>query len=323
MTHGAAQPIAAAVVPVIDVAPLRDGSDPLPVAREIHRAVSEVGILYVRGHGVPDGLIERARSAALRFFRQPRAAKLAVAARPWHRGYLAVGDAKMDDDAEQDLKESFIWGRELSAEEARAAEDNPVLGPNVWPESQPELKDAVLPYFEAAHGCARDLMRAFAIALGLPEGTFMAGSETSLSRASIVYYPPQPAARSRDRFGVGPHTDFGVLTVLCQDDVGGLEVQTVSGDWVAAPPIEGSLVVNVGDLLQRWSNGRFRSPPHRVVNRSGRERLSLVVAYDPSAETVIDPAVVCADGETPEVAPITCGDYLTWRFGRAFSYRRD
>lgn len=322
MSPSQAKPIDATEVPLVDIAPLRDGSDPVGVAREIHRAMTEVGILYVRGHGIADPLIARAREAALRFFRQPREVKLEVTARPWHRGFLAVGDAKMEDDAEQDLKESFIWGRELSEAEAREAEDNPVLGPNVWPDSDPGLKDAVQPYFAAAHVCAQDLLRAFALALDLPGGTFVAGCEAPLSRASITYYPPQPAGSGRERFGVAPHTDFGVLTVLCQDDVGGLEVQTVSGEWVAAPPIAGSLVVNVGDLLHRWSNGRFRSPPHRVVNRSGRERLSLVVAYDPSGETLIDPAVVCAAGEEPKFEPITCGDYLTWRFGKAFSYRR-
>ena len=322
MSHAEARALDAAEVPLVDIAALRDGSDPQRVAHEIHRAMTEVGILYVRGHGIPDGLIDRARDAAYRFFRQPRESKLEVAARPWHRGFLAVGDAKMYDTATQDLKESFIWGRELTPQEVHEAKDNPVLGPNVWPAGVPDLKDAALAYFDAAHDCAQDLLRAFALALDLPSDTYAVGATAPLSRGAIVYYPPQAAGEPRDRFGVAPHTDFGVLTVLCQDDVGGLEVQTVSGDWVAAPPIEGSLVVNVGDLLHRWSNGRFRSPPHRVVNRSGRERLSLVVSYDPNGETLIDPAAVCAAGEAPQFEAITCGDYLTWRFGKAFSYRR-
>ena len=121
---------------------------------------------------------------------------------------------------------------------------------------------------------------------------------------------------------MAPHTDFGVLTVLCQDDAGGLEIQRLTGEWAAMPPIPGTFVVNVGDLLERWSNRRYRSTMHRVINTSGRERLSLVLAYDPNFETLVDPGAFCASGETPRDEPITCGDYLLWRFAKAFSYRR-
>ena len=157
--------------------------------------------------------------------------------------------------------------------------------------------------------------------LGLPDETFLHGRRAPLSRGAFTYYPPCEAEAAANQFGVAPHTDFGVLTVLCQDHVGGLEVQGYDGTWIAAPPVDGSLVINVGDLLARWSNDKFRSTPHRVINRSGRERLSLVLAYDPDFETLIDPAVACAAGEKPRYEPITCGDYLTWRFGRSFDYR--
>ena len=126
-----------------------------------------------------------------------------------------------------------------------------------------------------------------------------------------------------DQFGVGPHTDFGVLTVLCQDDVGGLQVQDAAGEWVNAPPIPGTLVINVGDLLARWTNDVYRSTPHRVVNSSGTERLSLVLAYDPEPLTMIDPrALFGADVET-SYDPVTCGDYLIRRFAKSFAYRHD
>jgi len=113
-----------------------------------------------------------------------------------------------------------------------------------------------------------------------------------------------------------------VLTVLCQDDVGGLQVQDRDGDWVHAPPIPGSLIVNVADLLSRWTAGAFKSTPHRVVNTSGRERLSLVLAYDPNPETEIDPSEVYGREVEGAEAPIICGDYLIWRFGKAFAYRK-
>ena len=125
-----------------------------------------------------------------------------------------------------------------------------------------------------------------------------------------------------DQFGVSAHTDFGVLTVLCQDSVGGLQIQDSSGDWFHAPPIEGTLVVNVADLLSRWTNGLYKSTPHRVVNQSGKERLSIVLAFDPNPETYINPADIFGENGKSLSDPITCGDYLIWRFGKAFSYRK-
>lgn len=322
MAYAASQSIDAADIPVIDIAPLREGSDPERVARDLRRAATEVGFLYVRNHGVPETVIDTARAVARDFFALPAARKDAVAVNTYHHGFLRIGGAKMDDDAKADLKESFIWGLELDDAGLAAVRDNPLLGPNVWPADMPALKDAVYPYFEAAHRCAADLLRGFAIAFGLPDDAFLKSIDRPLSRASVTYYPPQPPHLGADQFGVAPHTDFGVLTVLSQDDIGGLEIQDLNGDWIAATPIPGTLVVNVGDLLTRWTNDQLRSTPHRVINKSGRERLSLVAAYDPNYETLIDPAMVCRAGETPHYAPITCGDYLMWRFKKAFAYRQ-
>ena len=144
-----------------------------------------------------------------------------------------------------------------------------------------------------------------------------------MSRASLVYYPDQPTEMGEMQFGVSEHTDFGLLTILCQDSVGGLQIKGLDGQWFHAPPIEGTLIVNVADLLSRWTGGIYKSTPHRVVNSSGQERLSIVLAFDPDPETLINP------GEIPEIEkninedPITCGDYLIWRFSKAFSYRKN
>ena len=167
-----------------------------------------------------------------------------------------------------------------------------------------------------------DLLRAFATAVNLPEDAFIKHSDRPIFRGSLQYYPPQSADADEDQFGVSAHTDFGVLTVLCQDQVGGLQIQGLEGEWLAVPPIEGTLVINVGDLLARWNNGHFRSIPHRVINSSGRERLSLVVAYDPYFESLVDPFVIDGTSTESQHEPITCGDYLLWRFEKAFSYRQ-
>jgi len=319
MAYAEAKDVDVDTIPVIDISALVDSSDPLPVARALHAASQGLGFIYVKGHGIPDATIESARSAALDFFRSPYDDKQSVCVSAEHRGWIGMGGAKMQDDAAADLKESFIWG--WQDENGKTPEDHPLRGPNQWPAFMPTMQHDAMAYFRQAHAVAHHLMRGFALGLGLPKDFFLRTTDRPLSRASFVYYPPQTQEMGSDRFGVGPHTDFGVLTVLCQDSVGGLQVQDVNGEWVNAPPIEGSLIVNVADLLSRWTNGAYKSTPHRVVNRSGKERLSLVLAYDPNPDTIIDSSEIFGPDHQPNDDPITCGDYLIWRFGRAFSYR--
>ena len=318
MGYASAGTTEAGTIPIIDIRALRDGDDRKAVARELHRASRDVGFIYVSHHGIDDAELAAVRDTALAFFRQPPELKEQVSVSSAHRGWLARGGARMQDDARADLKESFIFGHEET--DGSLPDDHPLRGPNRWPDNMPELRDAALRYFEAAHDVAHQLMRGFALGLDLDEDFFLKSTARPLSRASFVYYPPQPEEMGREQFGVGPHTDFGVLTVLAQDSVGGLQVQHANGEWIAAPPVPGTLVINVGDLLARWTNDEYRSTPHRVVNSSGRERLSLVLAYDPEPQTRIDAGEIFPDAELHH-EPITCGEYLEWRFARAFAYR--
>lgn len=316
MAHTTAENINSDQIPVVDLSPLRDGSDPIAVSKALHSASQNLGFIYVKGHGIPDELIKAARSTALDFFRFPESIKNTVRISSHHRGWLGPGAARMSDTAKADLKESFLWGAEPQGG------DHPLTGPNQWPDDLPELQQTAMAYLERVHQVAHHLMRGFALGLGLDETFFLKTCTQPLSRASFVYYPPQEDTGSNVQFGVSPHTDFGVLTVLCQDDTGGLHVQNAQGQWLHAPPIPDTLVVNVGDLLSRWTAGEYKSTPHRVVNTSGRERLSLVLAFDPNPETVIDSREIpCLDKHSHQPA-ITCGDYLVWRFAKAFSYRK-
>lgn len=321
MTYARARKVDSEIIPVIDITGLRDGTDTATVARQLHAASQGLGFIYIRGHGIPDPVIEDARKAAFAFFRAPDAAKAAVKVNPHHRGWIGRGGAKMQDDAKADLKESFIWGYEDAA--GIIPDDHALRGPNQWPAAPAGLRDGAMAYFHQAHRVAHHLMRGFAIGLGLDEQFFLKTAARPISRASFVYYPAQPEELGEEQFGVGPHTDFGVLTVLCQDSVGGLQVQTADGDWIEAPPIPGTLIVNVGDLLARWTEDSYRSTPHRVVNSSGRERMSLVLAFDPDPDTVVDARDVFGPDHPAREAPITVGDYLIWRFGKAFAYRAD
>ena len=306
-------------IPVIDITPLRDGSNPQAVAEALLSASQNLGFIYIKGHGIADVAIDAAREQAYRFFRSSEADKQCYRISKQHRGWLARGGAKMQDDAQADQKESFLWGYE--DEQGFTESDHELRGPNQWPDFVPGLQKSAMDYFTQADQVARHLMRGFALGLKLDPDFFLRSCERPLSRASFVYYPAQNNHSDSQAFGVGPHTDFGVLTVLCQDNRGGLQVESLDGEWIEAPPIEDTLVVNVGDLLERWTDGAFRSTPHRVINSSGKERLSLVLAFDPDPETNIDARDIYGSTHESKQPAISCGDYLIWRFNRAFSYR--
>ncbi|MGH7126898.1 MAG: isopenicillin N synthase family dioxygenase, partial [Stellaceae bacterium] len=238
-----------------------------------------------------------------------------------HRGFLAIGGARMYETARVDLKESFIWGPELGFDDPDVATGKPLMGPNQWPAELPELASGLTEYSDAVMACARSLLRGFAVSLGLGADFFRERFAKPLARCSLIYYPPQPPDSGSDQFGVAPHTDYGGLTLLNQDDTGGLQVRARSGDWVTAVPIPGTFVVNVGDLMARWTNDRFVSTPHRVVNSSGRARYSMALFFDPAFDTVIDPRDLRPDGAAL-YPPVTCGDYIVSRFNKAFAYRR-
>jgi len=321
MAYATAKQIAASDIPVVDVAPLADrGSEGVAaVAAELRRAAETVGFFYIRNHGIPQEQIDRVLALARTFFLSPMEQKQLARINARHRGFLSVGQAKMPGEPHPDLKESFVWGLEVPEDDQDALAGNPMIGPNNWPAFLPAMADCFNAYYTAANECGRRLLQAFAVSLDLEPDHFVRSFEKPISRASVVYYPPQPPDLGIDRFGVGPHTDYGCLTLVHQDSVGGLQVRGRDGDWIGARPIEGTLVVNVGDLLARWTNDRFASTPHRVVNTSGRERFSLAVFVDPDWATLIEPVV--PPGGSPHYASVRCGDYIQGRYDQSFAYR--
>lgn len=321
MSYATAAKTDLGAIPVIDVTDLHSGEEDglKRVAEEIVRACETVGFFYVRNHGIRLETSQAAWGVAHDFFRRPLEEKQTLRVNDWHRGFISTGQAKMSDGAAADLKESFVWGREPDRSELEAAGSPRLAGPNQWPGFLPQMQPALSAYFTAAHELGWALFRAFAVALGCPPETFLGAIDRPVSRASVIYYPPQPEAMGSGQFGVAPHTDYGCLTLLNQDGVGGLQVRDRSGDWVTAPPVADTLVVNVGDLMARWTNDRFVSTEHRVVNSSGRERFSIAVFVDPNFETPIEPVV--EPDEAPRYEPTTCGDHIVGRLNRAFQYR--
>ncbi len=325
--YATAKAIDVDAIPVIDVGALRGGSAGAvaEVAQAIREASTRVGFFYIRNHGIAPEVRDAALAASKRFFALEPEVKARVAVNHQHRGFMAPGGAKMHETARADLKESFNWALDLPADDPDVMSgDKPLLGPNNWPDDDlPELRSAFYAYYEAACECGRDLMRAFAVSLGIDEGFFAPHFNKPIARGSALYYPPQPPQMGAEQFGVGAHTDYGCLTLLWQDAVGGLQVQGRDGDWVTAHPIPDTLVVNVGDLLARWSNDRFVSTPHRVVNASGRERYSLAVFFDPNYDAVVDPRDLLGPGDAaPKFGPLLAGEHVKARFDAAFAYRQ-
>lgn len=322
MSYAIAKNVGVDEIPVIDMGPLNDGTAAglKQVGTQMREAVERIGFFYVSNHGVDLSLIEQVDTLAHQFFAQPLDNKLQVEPIDRHRGYLKVGEAKMYSRARPDLKESFIWGIDVPEDDADYIVGNPMMGPNRWPAFMPELRPALNAYMDASHTCAKRMLRALAVSLDVPEDTFVRHFNKPISRGALVHYPPQPPEAGDQQFGVAPHTDYGVITLLHQDDVGGLQVFSNQREWVTAHPIPGTLVINSGDLLGRWSNDRFRSNSHRVVNASGRERLSIAMFIDPDFDTPIVP--VTQTGETANYPEVSCGDYIAGRFDKSFAYRQ-
>jgi isopenicillin N synthase-like dioxygenase len=312
-------------IPVIDVAPLAAGGAEgvRRIAREMRVASESAGFFYVRNHGISTASREAALAAARAFFALPEAEKRRVSVNALHRGYVPMGQTTLSEDARADMKESFVWGLELAADDADVRAGKALMGPNRWPAAMPGMAGALYGYFEEAMACGHRLLRGLAVALDLPEGYFAARFAKPLARGAIIHYPPQPPAEPDDQFGTSAHTDYGGLTLLWQDANGGLEVLNRDGVWVAATPIPDTLVINVGDLLSRWTNDVFASNAHRVVNRSGRERYSMPVFFDPDYDTEIATLESCIDDHRPAQYPATtCGAYIVKRFDSVFEYRK-
>jgi isopenicillin N synthase-like dioxygenase len=312
-------------LPVIDISALhgRDANARAAVARALHAACSTHGFFYIRGHGIPDALITAVLAATRQFFDLPVAAKLALdkAHSPCNRGYEPLQAQTLEAGAPPDLKESFYIGAELAADHPQVLAGRFNAGPNQWPTGLPGFQPLMLDYFGRLHALGGVLVRGLGLALGLPAGYFDAYLQDAAATLRLLHYPPQPANPQPGEKGCGEHTDFGGITLLLQDDTGGLQVRDVAqGRWIDAPPVPGSFVVNLGDLMARWTNGRYQSTLHRVINASGRERHSVPFFFtgNPLHEVRCLPTCL-ADGEQPRFAPVTVEQHLRDCYRRTYA----
>lgn len=325
MAYATARNIDFTEIPIIDAAPLIAGHEAgvREVGRQIHRAAIDVGFFYIRNHGVPAQTMADVFAMSRRFFALPAEDKRAAKIDALHRGWLAQGEAQMYGKEKPDLKESFLFGLDLPPDDPDVRAGKTLLGPNNWPPALPDMRAVLDRYYRDVGDCGRRLLRGFAAAIGLPLDYFTPKFAKPMARGSLVYYPPQPPDLGESQFGVAPHTDYGCLTLVAQDMNGGLQVKNRAGEWVAAHPIADTFVVNIGDLLARWTNDLYVSNPHRVVNVSGRTRYSVALFFDPHPDTEIAVLDACRrPGEAEKYPRTTCGEYITVRFDEAFKYRK-
>lgn len=310
-------------LPLIDVAPLRSGDRAArqAVGDQLRNACEQRGFFYMAGHGIEPALMDAVFAQSKRLFALPEQDKLALdkAHSRCNRGYEPLRNQTLQSGAPPDLKEGFYLGIDLPEDDPRVRAGRFNHGPNVWPDGLPGFRPTMERYFDCMLELGTLLMGGLALSLRLPEDYFEPVLDGAIATLRLLHYPPQPPRPLPGERGCGEHTDFGSLTLLLQDEVGGLQVLDAAGGWIDAPPLPGTYVVNIGDLIARWTNRRYHSTLHRVVNSSGRERYSVPFFLGGAPDYRIECLPGClAPGETPAFAPVTVEEHVAECFRRSY-----
>jgi isopenicillin N synthase-like dioxygenase len=304
---------------IIDVGGLSSG-DPAAVKRvsaELGRACRDTGFFYVSNHGVPAALMSGIFESARALFAQPPASKdaISIGRSPHNRGYAGIASESLDQ-THADNKEAFNIGLDLPPSDPEVMAGKPFRGVNQWP-GLPGFRDVALAYFDAVWRLGRDLHLAIAADLGLPVHYFDDKLDRPMATLRLLHYPPRET--SAGDVGAGAHTDYGSVTLLLTDDVGGLEVRGRDGAWIEAPPVPGAFVCNIGDCLMRWSNDIYVSTPHRVTSPPGRDRYSVAFFLDPNPDALVECLPGCSTPDRPaKYPPILAADYLRQRLDATY-----
>ena len=315
-------------IPIIDIADLRhtDRNRRMAVATRIRQACEHVGFFYVKNHGVSEQLLSEVYAAAHEFFALPAEEKLIVdiTKSNRHRGYCAMGVLQADVNNPQavDRQEAYEVSVELPEDDVDYLAGNPMYGPNLWPARPAAFRTRTSGYVDEMIRLGSLLFQGFALALGLEERWFDDKITKPMGQLRVIRYPPQePGLIDPKRIGIGAHTDYECFTILSQS-APGLQVQNTTGQWVAAPPIDGALLINIGDCMARWTNDQFRSTLHRVINLSGGERYSLVFFYGANYHAVVECLPVCLSETRPaKYPPVRAGEWTIRNIQAAYKYK--
>jgi isopenicillin N synthase-like dioxygenase len=300
-------------IPIIDVAPLVNGSpeQAQAVAKVVGTACRDVGFFYISGHGVPPELMARVFETSAAFFGGPASVREpATFTGPGNnRGYIRLGGEALDP------------GLELAPDDPELLARAPFRGANLWPE-MPGFRHTMLDYFNRVWRLGRDLHRGFALDLGLAPDFFESKLDRPIATLRLLHYPPVTAPPSDGQLGAGVHTDYGNVTLLATDAVGGLMVQDRSGRWLDAPVVPNTFVCNIGDCLMRWSNDVYVSTPHKVVSPPGADRYSVAFFLDPNPDAVVACLPTCITPDRPaKYAPISGADFLRSRLEPTYAVK--
>ncbi|HUI16607.1 MAG TPA: 2-oxoglutarate and iron-dependent oxygenase domain-containing protein [Alphaproteobacteria bacterium] len=312
-------------IPIIDVSALAGrGEGRRRCGKAIGAACREVGFFYVANHGVEAGLVREVFALAAEFFALPLEEKMAVAMKrsPWFRGYLPLGGETTDPATGADPKEGFDISLELPPSDLETTPFAHLRGPNQWPARPVLLRPIFSAYYEALCDLGRSLSEAFALALDLPEDFFASRLSHPTAILRVLHYPPRAALPDLADFpdvGCGAHSDYGYLTILAQDSLGGLQVQNRAGKWIDAVPMPGTFVCNIGEMMARWTNDLFLATQHRVVSRHAGSRYSVPFFFHPNPEVMIDCLPGCLEaGAAQKYPPIQSGAHLESRLREGY-----
>ncbi len=318
-------------LPIVDLSGLAEAAgagDAVALARmggAFDAACRAFGFCYIVNHGVDADVRRAAFAQSAAFHALPLAEKQRIRINEAHRGYMGMASSvivtsSIEKATRPNLSESFM----LMHEVAPGAETGPLDGPNQWPERPADFRAAITAYDAALRHLGQQMTRMIAVALGLPPAGLDAYFQRPTTFLRLLHYPPSPPDADERQYGSAPHTDYGFITILAQDNRGGLQVRSRGHRWIDATPIEDAFVVNIGDMGARWSNGRWRSTPHRVINRSGADRYSLPYFYDMAADVAVAPLPCCVPAGAPaQFPPVVYGDYLMERIDANYAYRKN
>lgn len=310
-------------IPIIDVGDLRPGN-PIPprLIKEIDKALKEVGFFTVINHGIDHILISDFFSQIKSFFDLPLDSKemIEIHKSPHMRGYFSEG-ADKSDGILGDIKEGYDMATDLPLDDPYVKAKLPFYGPNVWPKELPEFKSVMTEYHTQMLVFGKRLLKVFALALNMPIDYFDDKFIKPMAQLRILRYPSISHVQG-EPIGAGEHTDFGWITMIAQNDTGGLEIQKSDGTWTPVKPVPNSFVVNVGDLMSLWTNERYKATMHRVINTTGKIRHSAAFFMDPDYTATVECLPSCCSKENPaKYETIVAGEYMDRRFLETTTFR--
>ncbi|MCA0043246.1 isopenicillin N synthase family dioxygenase [Celeribacter litoreus] len=301
-------------IPVLDWQRFTSGNDVEGFVKDLGHACRDTGFFLISGHGISEDLIADVFAKGDEFFALPVAEKSKIDIRnnPHNRGWACQGSEALDETSGlMDRKEAFNVGFDLPADDPRVLAGEPFRGVNIWPEVD-GFRDTMLAYYNAILALSVDLHEAFEMDLELPKGYFAPHFTEPMATLRVLSYP---AAPDGEGIGAGAHTDYGSVTMLWTDGVGGLQVKPRGKDWIDVPHVPGAFVVNIGDCLMRWSNDIYVSTPHRVLPPK-QARRSIAFFLDPNPDSVL--SALPGTGE-PKYPTVTGADYLRSRLDATYT----